>query len=123
MTISLTSPVFWISKHFLFIASFAVDFLYLLSSDKSDLIDDESEDDGPDYGSSGTYIFKYVSLRFDNYVGSASGLGSGVFISTGVDTKCDIFAFDVFLPISVESKVGRLIEVLWRSNSLFYFQI
>ena len=58
-------------------------------------------------------------MCFDDYVGSVSGLGSGVFILTGVDPKCDIFAFDVFVPIGVESKVSRLIETLWRSNPFF----
>ena len=102
-------------------------FLYLLSSDESDLIDDESDDAGSDddrsdSGSSGTYYFPAFSLCFDNYFGPVSGLGSGIFVPTGVDSKCDIFAFVVFVPIGVESKGGQLIEMFWRSNSLFSFQ-
>ena len=31
--------------------------MYLLSSDKLDLLDDDSDDDGSDSGSSGTYSF------------------------------------------------------------------
>ena len=87
------------------------------------MLDDESDDDGSDSGSSGTYYFCAFSLRFDDYVGSVSGLGSGIFVPTGFDSKCYIFEFVVFVPIGVESKVGRLIEMFWCSNYLFYFQI
>ena len=69
------------------------------------------------------HTFPGFSLRFDGSVGSVRGLGSGVFISIGVDSKCDIFGFVVFVPIVVESKGGRLIEISWRSNYLFSFQI
>ena len=68
-------------------------------------------------------IFTLFSLRFDNSIGRVSGLGSGVFIQTGVESKCDIFVFFVFVPMGVESKGGQLIEMFWRSNSLFSFQI
>ena len=67
-------------------------------------------------------IFTLFSLRFDNSIGRVSGLGSGVFIPTGVESKCDIFVFVMFVPIRVESKGGRLVETFWRSNCLFYFQ-
>ena len=80
---------------------FLLDFLYLLSSEKLYSLDDESYDDGSDSGSSGTC---YFPLSFDNSVGCVSGLGSGVFVTTGVDSKCDIFAFEVFVPIGVKSK-------------------
>ena len=60
-----------------------VDFLQLLSSDKSDSLNDESDDDGSDSGSAGTCTFPF---RFDdslgrvyNSVGRVSGVGSGVF--------------------------------------------
>ena len=62
-------------------------------------------------------------LRFENYVVSVSVLGYGVFAPTGVKSKGDIFAYDVFVPTGAESKVGRIIKIFWRSNSLFYFQI
>ena len=67
------------------------DLMYFLSSEKSDLLNDESDDDGYDSGSSGTYSFCAFSLCFDNSVGSVSGLGYGVFVPTGVEYKCDIF--------------------------------
>ena len=37
-------------------------------------------------------------------------MGSGVFVPTGVKSKCDIFEFVVFVPIGVESKGGRFIK-------------
>ena len=64
-----------------------LDFLYLLSSEKSYSPDDYSENDGSDSRSSGTCSF---SLRFDYPVGRVSGLGSGVFVPTGVESKYDI---------------------------------
>ena len=67
------------------------------------MLDDEYDDDGSDSGSSGTY---YFPLRFDNYVGCVSGLGSGVFVPTGVKPKYDVFVFLVFVPKGVESKGG-----------------
>ena len=73
-------------------------FLYLLSSEKSESLDDDSDDDGFDSGSSGTYSFCAFSLRFENSVGSVSVLGSGVFSPIGVEYKCDIFMFDIFVP-------------------------
>ena len=84
--------------------------LYLISSEKSDLLDDESDDDGSDYGSSGTYSFHAFSLYFENSIGRVSGLGSGSFVLTGVELKCDIFAFIVLVAIGVNSKGVRLIK-------------
>ena len=65
-----------------------LDFLYLLSSNESDLLDNEYDNDGYGSGSSGTCFFK---LNFDNNVGPVSGLGSDIFVPTGVDSKCDVF--------------------------------
>ena len=39
------------------------------------------------------------SLNFDHSIGSVSGLGSGVFVPTGVESKCDVLTFVVFVPI------------------------
>ena len=75
------------------------DFLYLLSSDESDFLNDESDSDGYNSKSSGTYYFCAFSLRFEYSAGSVGGLGYGVSVPIGVDSKCDIFAFDVFVPI------------------------
>ena len=49
--------------------------------------------------------------------------GSGIFVPTIVEFKCDVFAFFVFVSIGVRYKGGRLIEKNLRSNSLFFLQI
>ena len=72
----------------IFIASFFFDSLYLLSSYKSDYLDDVYDEIGSDSGSSSTYYFYDFSLHFDDYVGIVSVLGSGVFTTTGVESKC-----------------------------------
>ena len=84
--------------------------LYFLLSEESDSLNDEYDDDGSDYESSGTYSFPAFSLHFENSVGRVSGLGSGVFVPTGVDFKYDILALVVFVPIGVEFKCGQLIK-------------
>ena len=71
-----------------------LDFLYLLSSDESYSLDDESDDDGCDSGSSGTY---YFPLHYENSVGRVSVLGYSFFVPTGVETKCDVFEFVVLV--------------------------
>ena len=82
--------------------------LYLLSSDKSDLIDDESDDDGFNSGSSGKYAF---SLSFKDSVGHISGLGFGIFSLIRVNSKCDIVVFVLFMSIGVKYKGVRPIEL------------
>ena len=59
----------------------------------------------------------YFPFRFGDSVGHVSGLESGVFVLTGVESKCDVFPFVVSVPIGVKSKDGQLIEMFWRSNS------
>ena len=67
------------------------DNLYLLSSEKSDYLDDESENLGSDSGSSGRYSFRFFCLRFDDSVGSVSVLGYCSFAPTGVKSRGDMF--------------------------------
>ena len=64
-----------------------LDFLYFLSSVKSDLLDDESKDGESDSGYTGTYAYHAFYLCFDHSVGSVSGLGSGVFVPIGIDSN------------------------------------
>ena len=90
-----------------------------MSSDESDLLKDESDVDGYDYESSGTYSFCGFSLCFDNSVGHVSVLGYGIFVPLGVESKCDIFVFVLFELKGVDSNGGRLIKCFWRSKSLF----
>ena len=70
-----------------------------MSSDGSDLINDESEELGYDSGSSGMYSFRAYSLCFDKFVVSVSILGS-----------------DFFAPTGVKSKGGQFLAFVWRSN-------
>ena len=91
-----------------------LDFIYLMSSDESYLLDDESEYDGYNSRSSGTCPFPF---HFDDSIGCVSGVGFGIFSQTGVESNCDIVTFVLFVPIGVKSKGGQLIEMFWRSNS------
>ena len=88
-----------------------LDFLSLYESDS---LDDESDNNGSDSGSSGTCN---LPCLFDDSVDCVIGLGSGIFVPIGVRSKCDVVTFVVFVPIVVESKGGQLIEMIWRSNS------
>ena len=87
-----------------------LDFLYFLSSENSDSLNDEYDNDRSDSGSSRKYSYTAFSLRFEDSVGYVSGLGSDIFVPTGDESKCDIFAFVVFVPIGFESKGGQLIK-------------
>ena len=55
-----------------------LDFLYLLSLDESYLLDDESDNDGSDFGSSGTCACPF---RFYDSIGRFSGVGYGLFFN------------------------------------------
>ena len=78
--------------------------------------DDESDNNGSGSGSSGTRTFPYHS---GNSIGSFSGIGSGVFVPTGIESISDIFPLVVSVPIVDESKVGRLIEIFPAQNLEF----
>ena len=61
-----------------------------------ELLNDDSNDDGSVSGSSDTCNFPF---RFDDSVGRVSGVGSGVFVPTVVESKCDIVMLVMFVPI------------------------
>ena len=65
--------------------------MYLVSSDESDSLHNESDRLGSESVSSGTYSFCTFSLGFDDSVGSVSVLGYDVFAPTVVKSKGDIF--------------------------------
>ena len=67
------------------------DLLYLLSSDESYSLDDESDELGSDSGYSGTYYVCAFYLHFEKSVGIVSFLGYEVFAPTGVNSKGGIF--------------------------------
>ena len=96
---------------FLFIAPF---FIYFLSSDESDFLKNESDKIESHSGSYGTYSFCACYLRAEESV--ASVLVYDVFAPTGFKTVSGIFVSDVFAPTGVDSKVGRLLVILWRPN-------
>ena len=93
----------------------------MLSSKKSDFFDNESDDDDSDSGSAGTCAFPFrfeESIdRVDNYIGHVCGVGSGVFVPIGIKSISDVVLLVVFVPIGVNPKGGRLIEIFWRSKS------
>ena len=69
------------------------------------MLDNESEKLGSNSVSSGTYYF----FAMYSVVGI---LCSHVYAPTGADSKDDIFGSDVFIPIGVEPKGCRILEVL-----------
>ena len=56
------------------------------------MLNDESDDDESESGSSGTYSFPTFYFYFDDSVGHVSSLGSVVFVLTGFESKFDIFS-------------------------------
>ena len=91
-----------------------LDFLYLLSSDESDSLDDESDNDASDFLYVGMCTFPFC---FEDSVGPICGVGYDVFFPIGNDSNCDIFSLVVFIPIVVYSKGSRLIEIFWFPKS------
>ena len=67
-------------RHLFFLSRLLLlDFLYFLSSDESDLFNDESNDDWYESSSSGAFSFPF---HFDDSVGRISGLGSSILVPT-----------------------------------------
>ena len=65
-------------------------------------------------GSHGACAFPLCSGK---YVGSISGVDSGVFVLTGSKSVVDVFPLVVFVPRRVECKCGQLIDFFWRTKS------
>ena len=93
----------------------------MLSFDELDLFDDESDNDGSGSGSPGTYAFPFCSgksvVSVAKSVGRVRGVGSSVFVPTGIESIGGVVLLVVFVPKGVNSKGGRLIEIFWCSNS------
>ena len=70
-------------------------FLKLLTSDESDLSDDESDDDGSDSGTSGMCDF---SFSFGEFVVRVRGVGTGVCFLTEMKSTGDVVPLVVFRP-------------------------
>ena len=72
------------------------------------MLDDESDADGSDSGSAGTCAFPF---RFEesigcvyNSIGRVCGVGSGIFVLTGIKSIGGVIPLVVFVPKGVESK-------------------
>ena len=100
----------------------------MLSFDKSDSLNDESDDDGPDSRLSGTCTFPFrfeesiVHLGnsvscVDKSVGNVRVVGYGVFVPIGIYSIGEVVALVLFVPIGVDSKGCQLIEICWRPKS------
>ena len=92
------------------------------------MLDAESGNYGSDSGSAGTCAFSFSFeysvghvddsvVHFDNSVGYVRGVGSRVSVPIGIESNGDIVTLVVFVPIEVESKLGQLIEIIWRPKS------
>ena len=95
----LTHPVF-LQQFFLLSLFFLFDLLSLLSFDESYFFDCESGNDGYGSGSPGTCTFPFCYVLS---VGCVGGIGSGVFVSTRIESICDIVLLFVFVPRLVDS--------------------
>ena len=86
---------------FFFLSCFSFfDLLELLLFDKLYFFD-ESDNDGSEFGSPGKYVGSV-----DESVGSVSGVGSGDFVTTGIESLGEVVLLVVFVPRRVDSKVG-----------------
>ena len=116
-------------RRFFFVSRFfLLDLLQLQSFYISDLLDGEADDDGSDSESAGTCAFPFFfdesvgcvadsAGRVNESVGCVSGVGSGVFVPTVIDSIGDTVPLVTFVPKGVDSKGGQIIEVFWRPKS------
>ena len=70
------------------------------------MFDDEYDNDGSGSSYPGMCTFPFFS---DNYVGRVSGVGSGVFVLTEIESIGDVVLLVVSVPKGVNSRSGRLI--------------
>ena len=89
---------------------FLFEILDLVSFDELYFFGSESDNDGSGSGSPGTCAFPFCSEKcfgsVGESVGSVSGVGSGDFVPTGIESLGDLVPLFVFLPRGVESKGG-----------------
>ena len=97
---------------------FLIYLLELLSFEELDFLNDESDNDGSGSGSPGICAFPFCFVKsvvsVGKSIGGISGVGSEIFVLTGIHSIGDVFLLFVFLPRGVESKGGRIIELFWR---------
>ena len=79
-----------------------------MSFNKLDFFDDESNDDGSGSGYPSTCTFPFSSGKsvgsVSESVGRVHGVGSGVFVPTGIESIGDVVPLVMLIPIGVESK-------------------
>ena len=82
------------------------------------MFDDESDNYGYGSGSPGMCDFPFCSGKsigsVGKSVGRVCGMGSGVFVLTGIKSISDIVPLVVLVTKGVKSKGGQLIELFWR---------
>ena len=97
------------------------DLLKLVSFNKLYSFEDESDNDGSGSGSGGTCAFPFCSDesvgRIGESVGRVRGLGSEVFVPTGIDSIVEVVPLVVFVPKRVDYEGGRLIEIFCHPKS------
>ena len=69
--------------------------MLLLSFDKLDLFDDESDDDRSGSGFAGTCAFPFC---YGNSIVRVSVVGSGVFVPTGIESLGEVVPLVMFVP-------------------------
>ena len=98
-----------------------INLLELLSFYKLDFFTDESDDDRSGSGSPDTCAFPFCSGKsigsVGKSVGGVIGIGSGVFVTTGIESIGDVVPLVVFIPRGVKSKGGQFIELFRRPKS------
>ena len=85
----------------------------MLSFDELYFFDDESDNYGSGSGSPGMCAFPFCSVK---YIGGVSGVGSGDFVLTRIESIGNVVLLFVFIPRGVKSKGQRLIEIFWTSK-------
>ena len=104
-----TSCLLCFQHLFFFLRLFLIGLLELLSSDKSDSFDDDSDGDGSGSGSPGTCASLFFSGKsvgsVGESVGRVSGVGSGIFVPTGIKSIGDVVPLVVFVPKDLSPKM------------------
>ena len=120
---SMTSPISLVSDNCVALRVFLFDLLKLVSFDRSYLFDDESDNDWSGSGSAGTCAFTFhfnESIgHVGDFVGRISGMGSVVFVLTGIESIGETVLLIVFVTKGVEPKGRELIEIFLRPKSCF----
>ena len=82
----------------------------MLPANKSDSLDDESDNYGSDSGSAGTcnfpFLFEDSVGHVENSVGRVCGVVYGIFVLIGIESIGVVVPLVVFIPIYAKSKLG-----------------